>query len=346
MLLVKRMVSLIIVTFWLTSTVSGSDDRQATVIVNALDDHGIPVRSLSLGDFKFSSRKHEIQPVNLRFSEGPRRVVILMDISGSMFDHVGDSRWEVARDAAIELANAIPPGTMLSLLTFATNAEERAAMTSDRQQILASLSNLKPNMEKKNGKGRTALFDGLLAALKSLDPPQVGDAIVVVTDGGKNASKTRYSEIAKALRAQSGVRLFACLLVNWPTELDEAGREALVQMVNDSGGGTMDITAPSAYPENMAYGRRPTLVFNDQIKSLIKDSANALSSEISGFYLLTLKVPEGRSGSSGWKLELAGERGKRRDDITLAYPGHTDAIWKSPNHGMPVMPDAPQKGPN
>jgi len=346
MSLVKRIVSLIVVAFWLTSMVPGADERQATVIVNALDDHGIPIRSLSVSDFKFISRKHEIQPVDLRFSEGPRRVVVLIDVSGSMSDQVGDRRWEVARDAGIELVSAVPSGTQLSLLTFAKNVEAEAGMPSDRQQVLASLSNLKPSVEYKNGKGRTALYDAVLVALKSLDPPQVGDAIVVITDGGENASKTRYSEIARALRAEPDVRLFACLLVNWPTELDEAGRNALVQMVNDSGGGMMDISAPSGYPENMAYGRRPTLVFDDRMKSLIKNSANALSSEISGFYLLTLKVPEHRSESNGWKVELADERGKRRDDVILVYPGHTDAIWKLPNHGMPTMPDAPQKGPN
>jgi len=259
-----------------------------------------------------------------------------------MSDEGGGRQWEVARDAAIEFVNSVPSGTQLSLLTFATNVEERAAMSSDPHEVVALLNNISVNSKIKNGEGRrTALYDGILEALKRLDPPQAGDAVVVVTDGGENASKTRHAELVTALRAQSGVRLFAWLIPNWPPGVDEVGRMALLEMVNDSGGGTMDISAPPL-PENLAYVHQ-LLVLDERMKSLIKNSANALSSQISSFYLLTLTLPANLAKPKGWKLELLDRRGRRRDDISLAYPGHTDAIWNSPNHGMPSVPDVPQR---
>ncbi len=195
------------------------------------------------------------------------------------------------------------------------------------------------------GTRRTALYDAILMALKHLDPPQPGDAIVVVTDGGENASKAQRSQVVKALRAQSGVRLFAWLLPDWPPDLEAEGRERLIEMVNDSGGGTLDISAPY-FPANYSYGRQPSLPLDERMKSLIENSANSLTSQIDDFYFLTLKFPANAREPRKWNVELVDERGQRRKEIALAYPGHTNATFASPGHGMPEMPDAPQRGPN
>lgn len=326
--------------------VYGIDDRQTTVTVNALDEHGIPIKGLLLKDFELSSRKHEIQPVTLSFSEGPRRIVLLLDVSDSMSDAGGGRRWDVAGNAALEFVNSLPSGTQLALSTFATNVEETTAMSSDTHQVLALLNKVSANSKSKNRMGRrTALYDSIMAALKRLDPPQAGDAIVVITDGGENASKTRHSQVVDALHAQSSVRLFAWLLPDWPPDVEEVARGALVEMVNDSGGATMDISAPS-FPANLSYGRGSLLVLDDRMKSLIKNSANALSSQISSFYLLTLKLPDNPAKPKGWKLEVVDERGRRRNNVTLAYPGHNDAIRLSPDHPIPGFSDIPQRGPN
>ncbi len=313
----------------LCSFVHGADDRQTTVTVNALDDHWTPIKGLRQEDFRAKSGRHQIQPVTFCFAEGPRRIVILLDTSGSMSGAKGSGRWNVAHDATLDFVNSVSPRTRLSLLTFAAGVEEKANFSTDRRGIIAWLSDSHAG-ERKFVNGRTALYEAIIAAIKQFGSPEPGDAILVVTDGGENASKARSSQVTDALRA-SGVRLFALLL---PDELPIGtdgwdGREKLLGMVRDSGGFGVDLYAGYGTDTSASYSvhslsgiRPPTLVYDDQARALVKSSANAVNLLISGFYMLTLKLPDNVTKPRGWSLELVDSRGHSRKDVTLTYPGH------------------------
>jgi hypothetical protein len=155
------------------SSYVGGANRQVTALVNALDERGVPIRGLRQDDFRAKSQGHEIQLVRLSFAEGPRRIVVLLDISGSMSGERDNGRWDAARGAALEFASSASPGTRLSLITFADDVKERVGLSLDRHEMLGWLNSSQAN-NRKLMRGRTALYEAILAAAKELDPPQPG----------------------------------------------------------------------------------------------------------------------------------------------------------------------------
>jgi len=323
---VKRAIFLTAVGMCFSSYVGGAD-RQVTVVVNALDERGIPIRGLRQDNFRAKSQGHEIQLVSLSFAEGPRRIVVLLDSSGSMSGERDNGRWNAARGAAVEFANSASPGARLSLITFADDVEERAGLSLDRHEILGWLSGSQAS-NRKLVKGRTALYEALLTAAKELDPPQPGDAIFVITDGEENASKVTSSQVMNILRGKlAGIRLFSFLLPGLvpasPESPFEESRKRLREMIRESGGFEVELTPYTPdIPEHVTWVRPTTSLYDNRAKSFIKTSANVLNLQISSFYLLTLKLPDDMTKPKGWKLELVDSYGPSQKEVTLTYPGH------------------------
>jgi Mg-chelatase subunit ChlD len=310
------------------SSYVGGANRQVTVLVNALDERGVPIRGLRQDDFRAKSQGHEIQLVRLSFAEGPRRIVVLLDISGSMSGERDNGRWDAARGAALEFASSASPGTRLSLITFADDVKERVGLSLDRHEMLGWLNSSQAN-NRKLMRGRTALYEAILAAAKELDPPQPGDAIFVITDGEENASQVTSSQVMNILREKlAGIRLFSFLLPGSVPESPESpfeeSRKRLREMISESGGFEVELTSPYApgIPEHVTWVRPTTSLYDDRAKNLIKTSANALNLQISSFYLLTLELPNNMTKPKGWRLELVDSYGHSRKEVTLTYPGH------------------------
>src|SRR5205807_1903604 len=96
-----------------------SNCLQQTVLVDVVDNHGRVPTGLTKDSFRFTYRGHSITPQNAVYSEGPRRVLILLDMSGSMRDRAA---WTLARTAAWEVASNLPAGSQVGLMTFSERA--------------------------------------------------------------------------------------------------------------------------------------------------------------------------------------------------------------------------------
>jgi hypothetical protein len=307
----------------LSLSARAGDSRQLTVTINAVDQRGIPIEGLRRENFKAKSHRHNLQVASLAFADGPRRIVVLLDTSGSMSGaEIGGDKWAVARDEAREFITTAPPKARLSLLTFADKVEERSPLSEDRRRALEWLGSSAAN--RKSVKGPTCLYEAILAGLKELDPPQPGDAIFAVTDGGENSSKARFGQVANPLRA-SGVRLYTFLL---PETVPLEGRENLLEMVRESGGFEVEL-----YPSPIPVGAPPAVdlraemlarkvAYDDRVKSVVRASAYAFNQQIRSFYLLTLSLPDKLAKPRDWNLELVDQRGRNGKDAILTYPGH------------------------
>ncbi len=305
-----------------------ADSRQVTVTINAVDQRWIPIEGLRRDNFKARFNKHDLQLAYLTFADGPRRIVVLLDTSGSMSGaETGGDEWEVARDEAREFITTAPAKTRLSLVTFADKVEERSNLSEDRHRALEWFDSRGASL--KSIKGHTSLYEAILAGLKELDPPQPGDAIFAVTDGGENASKARFEQVANLLRA-SGVRLYTFLL---PATFSNEGFGSLLELVRESGGFAVQVHPSSIAAEPFLH--RPLfsvhwqspippyrIVYDDRLKSAVKASAYAFNQQISTFYLLTLNLPDNLTKPRDWNLELVDQRGRNRKDAILTCPGH------------------------
>lgn len=107
-------------------------------------------------------------------------VMIAIDTSGSMrAQDLVPTRWEAARRAARSFIDAVPSGTRVGIVSFASGASVIEPPTDDLDAVRASLDRIPPP------NGATAIGDALETAAAQL-PPKGRRVIVLLTDGVNN----------------------------------------------------------------------------------------------------------------------------------------------------------------
>jgi Ca-activated chloride channel family protein len=158
-------------------------------------------------------------------------VVMVTDTSGSMMaTDVRPNRLSAARGAAKALADALPRGIRLGLVSFSSTAEQLVAPSTDKTEALLALGRLQV-------RGATAMGDGLSLALDAARTPVPGTdaadrsgrppaAIVLLSDGASTRGADPLGVAARAKRA--GVRVYTVALGTPQGTLDRAGRRVPV----------------------------------------------------------------------------------------------------------------------
>ena len=280
---------------------------ERTFVANVFDRGTVPA-GLTKDNFLINYHGRNLTPRNIAYSEGPRRVIVLLDASGSMNLPGNAAKWKLARLAAADVVTALPPGSKVGLITFAGSNKTQAWLSADRTPILDWLQNDKAGYRDQL-KGKTALYDTIQTALAQLQPTEPGDAIFVITDGGENASTARRSQIKSALR-EAGVRLFTLILPPGtaidPAEL--AGSKELSSLSNESGG----------FVETL--GDEPVVrIIGERLSQQLRVQMARLSLQISAFYTVSLELPENPPKPSHWEVTLV-DSGKRRKSAWVGYP--------------------------
>lgn len=289
------------------SRAQSADCLERTLIVNVTDRAFQPT-DLSRQNFQVTYRGHSLTPESVYYTEGPRRVMVLLDVSGSMNDRGNFAKWKIARLAALDLVRTMPPGSKVGLITIATKNKTQFPLSSDRQVIADWLEREEARGLDVLG-GRTALYDAIAAAITQLQPHEPGDAIYVIGDGGENASASRRAEVEKALR-ESQVRLFTLILppnVTYAAVEVTGGRE-LASLSNNSGGFVETLGLPP--------GLR---IVSEQLKQEIRLHTVRLALQISAFYSLTLKLPEDPQKTRHWEVSVV-DSGRRQKNARVDYP--------------------------
>ncbi|MCL6566511.1 MAG: VWA domain-containing protein [Acidobacteriia bacterium] len=140
----------------------------------------------------------------------PRRIVLLLDRSGSM-RKVGEfSPWEVAKRAVQEFFNWVQPDDQLSLQAFADQHRIVVPFTSDRtilRQALESLPEPGTASAKKDTGDNTEFGIALEAMLNTIAGQiQPGDGVVVFSDGIIAGVKKPFRKLSRRL-SDTGMRV-------------------------------------------------------------------------------------------------------------------------------------------
>jgi Mg-chelatase subunit ChlD len=290
-----------------------SDCRQYTVIVNALEAHGIPIRGLSINNFRASSRGRELNILSSQFTENSTgRIVVLLDASGSMRGEHDPNKWKIALTAASEFMTSAPDRQQISLITFADRVKENFH-AAERQAIVEWLRS-PAALETANVKGQTALYDSILDALKGLEPAQPGDSIYVITDGGDNKSSETMSRLDHKLQT-SGSRLFVFLLDDAVTEEENLGARDLYELTHRSGGFLVSVS-----PHKFGPTVTGSYDYDNKVLTAIRTSTRITKEEIGNYYVLGVQPQNRVSRPENWKLEAVDAQGRKRKDVSLAYP--------------------------
>jgi hypothetical protein len=236
---------------------------------------------------------------------GSRRIVIVLDTSGSMGQGHESNRWKFALAAVKDLVVSIPPAAPIGFIAQSTTMRKIVGFSSDtRREILTTVDLFA--VDPKLPGGQTPLLTEINSAFDLLMPPQVGDQIFVITDGGDNASKETWERLSKRLSA-AAVRLNAIVVSTTflPSTPEERAGPALVQEIaTATGGHVIDIN-----PDNM---RRSTAIKDGYVRAVV-DVAQDQG------WLVTLRMPNPPTKFKLWKLRINGDDGKPVKRVEVFY---------------------------
>lgn len=255
--------------------------------------------------------------VSVRASR-PRRLVVLFDASGSM--SATESKWKLANAVASMVVDNAPPDLSLSLAAFAETTHQMAAFGDDRSAIRKAIDNLNTLKRQKGSSKGTVVLDAVSYAANLMQPPQAGDVILLITDGGENHSKEDAAALHRLLLA-SGIRVSLIFFLDpRPSPgVQSHGEHNFQDLIHSTGG--MKLTVA---PSGVLTAPGPIVMTPDY--SVAKPDLERLNSEIRGMYLiimspfeLEIELPGRLNKLEHWDLQYKDER-LGKSPIQVFYP--------------------------
>jgi hypothetical protein len=286
------------------------------ILVSVTDLHGSPVNNLDKRNFELRVDKKIIAVKAVTYRVQPIRIVILLDVSGSMGGSPGHhEKWEVAR-AALQEALQIPaPQVPIALIAFSNSVGRTFGFGESRSAMQSWVNTIDPT--RPSGiHGKTSLRDAILAAEQLLEPHQEGDSIYAITDGGENDSRTKAKDV-QAVLLRNHVRLYTFLLDERLTgDEDRAGKQVFADLVANTGGFLFGQAAHDAY----SWLNEPQYSFTDKVRGHIAGQTAMLIAQAAAFYRLKPMSTEMLRDDSNLSVNVIGENGKKRSDLLVRYP--------------------------
>ena len=268
------------------------DCKNRFLAVNVMDRQGNQIAGLKPSDFRATVRGQRVPIFENIGAHATRRVVILVDRSGSTRPLSAAMRTLAGNLVATQTKKVQP-----ALVLFSDHIVSSLDFSHSPEEILKALENLP------EAKGGTALLDALKYAASLFGQPRAGDAVYLITDGGENASKAGPFEVKRDF-LEKGIRIYWVDLGDryFPTE-EETHREWLFDLAKSTGGQALQID---------------TKVGKDSQEQVAKQ-LQQLYEQIADFYDLQLDLPETRKWE-GLRLEILDNKDKRRKDSRVLYP--------------------------
>ncbi len=129
--------------------------------------------------------------------------VVILDCSGSMNDRLldGTSKWQAARQAAIELIKSVPEGRSLSFIAYGLDAQRQCSSVDVIRPLSPLTSTDKANLmltiEHFQAVGHTPITRSLQLASKQLENASGMSSVVLITDGMETCHADPVAEAAK-----------------------------------------------------------------------------------------------------------------------------------------------------
>lgn len=252
--------------------VDNSNFPQVTVYVSVTDASGQPVgvdpSSIQLFENGQLMQTNTVNGVGGQQGPGQLTTLLVMDVSGSMEN---GNKIDGAKQAAQAYVDQMRPGDQAGVVAFNTDVNVVQDVTSDHQALTKAIDSLKPL-------GNTAMFDALISSEKLLDNVSGRKAIILLSDGIDNKSKSVEDDVINAI-GPAGLTISTIGLGD-PKEagnnfgLDE---DALKSMAQRAGGIYSFETDPQALESiYQQYGRtlQSEYAFTYTSPSTLRDGVN------------------------------------------------------------------------
>jgi VWFA-related protein len=205
-------------------------DRTMVLInVTVTDPLNRFVTGLDKEHFRLFEDKVEQEILQFSSEDAPISIGLVFDTSGSM-----GAKLQKSRQAAAEFFKTANPSDEFFLVQFNDRPELVVPFTTDTDKIQSTLTFTQ-------SKGRTALLDGVYLAMhemkKAHNPRK---ALLIISDGGDNASRYTETEIKNAVREADvqifGIGIFESMSSRARTPEEAAGPSLLNELAEQTGG--------------------------------------------------------------------------------------------------------------
>lgn len=310
----QRLVPLVLLASALASAQHSPENCSSpTLFANVFDRHGQPAQKLTSDNFRLKLGRNKVDIKSATFEVKPRRVVVVLDTSGSMAGNTGHAKWEIAREAARDILSVSTPELPIAFVMFSSAVIKEFGFKESRSGVPSWLDSFDNG---KNGgpRGVTGLFDAISAAKQILGPAQEGDALYVITDGQDDHSSGKVKGLKKELM-KSGVRVFAFWLYDqYGFGFMEQQEGDFADLVTDTGGWFGGQTSESANFYSDRYQ------FDDQVKKQVRAQTALTVVQICALYRLQLDMPANLQRDSPVSLKVVDKNGKLRTNLHVLYP--------------------------
>ena len=180
-----------------TQTPKFSSKTEAVLVDVLVSDRGRPVLGLGASDFEVLDNGVRQQVELVSAEQLPLKVVLALDVSGS----VSGARLDHLRRAAGALAKELRTEDRAALVTFSQVVAQRAAMTRD-------LNRVRDGLELEGTLGGTALIDGTYTGMLVGEADE-GRALLMVFSDGLDTSSWLTAETVLDTARRSDVVVYA-----------------------------------------------------------------------------------------------------------------------------------------
>jgi len=314
------LVSLVVLT--LCSRAVGSQEPSCTtrrVPVFFRDAQNLPIQNISVADLDAKIGGKPVKILSLTPDTRPHRLVLILDISGSMGSVAGESAlWDLELPLARHFFEVNRQKSQIALLFFNDRVGDVSDFSAGNSAVGDKLQQISQDRDflKRNIKGKTALRDAIFQGVQLLDHPTSADAVYVLTDGGDNVSKHSKSDLLPRL-AVTSVRVFAVLLYKNlgyrnRTPEEESGPGELSEIAKKSGGEIL--SAAERRGDQVALTADP----QGQLKT--DETLGRLYQTILQNSLLEVELPYPLAKNERWELKLSGAAHHQWKNPQIIYP--------------------------
>ena len=287
-----------------------------TIAVGVVDYAWNLVPNLTAASFRGKLRGRDVQVLSATIDTNPRRIVLLLDASGSMMDT--DRGWKAEVTVAESLIRLAPPQASIGQIGFSERSLDTQDFDQEPSALLKKLSALaKVCEEPRKSLLGTALYDAIATAQGVLGVPKVGDVIYALTDGLDNKSRAKPREVEEEL-LRAGGRLFGVFM-----DLNTAIRRARMADEDPTRGFHSVVEATGGSMLTLPYARASSPYADIKAKTadeVVDFAFERLYQQMGEFYRLEVRLPETVEKPTKWKLEVLDASGKPMRGVEVHYP--------------------------
>ncbi|HEY2459659.1 MAG TPA: VWA domain-containing protein [Candidatus Acidoferrum sp.] len=257
-----------------------------TLSLNVIDSSGVPVNGVTTDDLQATFRSRPLKILSIVPDDRPHRIVILLDASGSMAAQRGR-----VLASATALANAPLKNSRIALIIFGSKIIEQLDFSQGQAAVVERLRQIGTgeSPSKELFKGKTTLYDSMLAALRLIENPTSADAVYLASNGLNDRSRAHLDTVETEFLS-TGVRLFEWLFI---TEI--ANRDLDPEQ-------SFAVGSVSALGKTTGGATTMISALNFQNREELLTAVDLLHQEIIHNYRIEIDLPESLKRPQGWKL--------------------------------------------